>query len=62
MKKILREEEYNQSRDSVDNALAKWKALGYLDEESARILGLPAGLHTTDYDYKKAQQYKIYNN
>ena len=56
-----REEEYNQSRDSVDNALAKWKALGYLDEESARILGLPAGLHTTDYDYKKAQQYKIYS-
>ena len=56
-----REEEYNQSRDSVDKALAKWKALGYLDEESARILGLPAGLHTTDYDYKKAQQYKIYS-
>ena len=56
-----REEEYNQSRDSVDKALAKWKVLGYLDEESARILGLPAGLHTTDYDYKKAQQYKIYS-
>ncbi len=56
-----REEEYTKSRDSVDNALAKWKALGYLDEESARILGLPAGLHTTDYDYKKAQQYKIYS-
>ena len=56
-----REEEYNQSRDRVDNALAKWNALGYLDEESARILGLPAGLHTTDYDYKKAQQYKIYS-
>lgn len=56
-----REEEYNQSQNSVDNALAKWTALGYLDEESARILGLPAGLHTTDYDYKKAQQYKIYN-
>ncbi len=56
-----REEEYKKSRDSVDNALAKWKALGYLDEESARILGLPAGLHTTDYDYKKAQQYKIYS-
>lgn len=56
-----REEEYNESRDSVDNALAKWKALGYLDEESARILGLPAGLHTTDYEYKKAQQYKIYS-
>lgn len=56
-----REEEYKQSQNSVDNALAKWTALGYLDEESARILGLPAGLHTTDYDYKKAQQYKIYN-
>ncbi len=56
-----REEEYNQSQNSVNNALAKWKALGYLDEESARILGLPTGLHTTDYDYKRAQQYKIYN-
>jgi len=56
-----REEEYDREKDSTDMALAKWKAMGYLDAESAAILGLPAGLHTTDYDYKRAQQYKIYN-
>ena len=52
------EEEKRQS--NIKLALDKWKALGYLDEESAKILGLPSGLHTSDYDYKKAQQYKIY--
>ncbi len=55
------EDEYNRNQDMIDTALTKWKNLGYLDEESAKILGLPAGLHTTDYDYKKAQQYKIYS-
>lgn len=57
-----KEDEYEEKQDSINAALKKWQSLGYLDEESARILGLPAGLHTTDYDYKKAQQYKIYNN
>ena len=52
---------YKRAADSVDEALAKWEKLGYLDEESAKILGLPAGLHTSDYDYKKAQQYKLYS-
>lgn len=56
-----REEEYKRDADRTENALAKWKAMGYLDEESAEILGLPAGLHTSDYDYKQAQQYKLYN-
>ena len=56
-----KETDYKEYMDDVDIALSKWKSLGYLDEESAKILGLPAGLHTTDYDYKKAQQYKIYN-
>ncbi len=44
-----------------EEALNKWKILGYLDEESARILNLPAGLKTSDYQYKLAQEYKIYN-
>lgn len=55
------ENETESYRDRVDTALEKWKQLGYLDSESAKILGLPEGLHTSDYDYKKAQQYKIYN-
>ncbi len=56
-----REMDYKEYQDDVDMALSKWKSLGYLDEESAEILGLPAGLHTIDYDYKKAQQYKLYS-
>ena len=51
------EEEQNR----IDNALKKWESMGYLDSESAAILGLPEGLHTSDYDYKKAQQYRLYN-
>lgn len=47
--------------NSIKWAIEKWQTLGYLDEESARILGLPEGLHASDFDYKKAQQYKIYN-
>lgn len=55
------ENKYESEQDKIEKALSKWKSMGYLDEESAEILGLPAGLHTTDYDYKKAQQYKMYN-
>lgn len=50
-----------KERDAISDALERWENLGYLDEESAKVLGLPAGTHTSDYDYKKAQQYKIYN-
>ena len=57
----LLQDEYNRKQDRIDTALQKWKYLGYLDPESAEILGLPAGLHLYDYDYKAAQQYKIYN-
>ncbi|MBE7033679.1 MAG: hypothetical protein E7406_05575 [Ruminococcaceae bacterium] len=56
-----RETDYKEDQDAIDIALRKWESLGYLDEESAKVLGLPAGLHTTDYDYKKAQQYKLYS-
>ena len=61
-KKLLDEKEFEHRReqDDIAEALSKWKSMGYLDEESAEILGLPEGLHTTDYDYKKAQQYKLY--
>lgn len=62
-KKLLdeKEEEYKREQDEIAEALSKWKNMGFLDDESAEILGLPAGLHTTDYDYKKAQQYKLYS-
>lgn len=55
------ENQYESQQDRIETALSKWKSMGYLDAESAQILGLPEGLHTTDYDYKKAQQYKIYS-
>ena len=57
----VKEWEHKVTQDKINEAIDKWKALGYLDEESARILNLPVGLHTTDYDYKQAQKYKIYN-
>ena len=63
LKQLYDEAEENSRRaqqQEYENALKKWQALGYLDVESAEILGLPAGLHTSDYDYKKAQQYKLY--
>lgn len=56
-----KEYEYRREQDAISEALSKWKSMGYLDDESAEILGLPEGLHTTDYDYKKAQQYKLYS-
>ncbi len=52
---------YEAEKSKRDEALKKWNALGYLDEESARVLNLPAGLKTSDYEYKQAQKYKIYN-
>lgn len=55
------ENEQEKSQNDIENALKKWDELGYLDRESARILGLPEGLHTSDYDYKRAQEYKLYN-
>ncbi len=56
------DEAYDREQSAVENALKKWAQLGYLDSESARILGLDEGLSTSDYDYKKAQKYKIYNS
>ncbi len=55
------EEMRKEEQDKIDNALLKWKQSGILDKEGAEILGLPEGLHTSDYDYKKAQQYKLYS-
>ena len=54
------ENEEKRKQDKIETALSKWEKMGYLDSESAEILGLSEGLHTTDYDYKTAQQYKLY--
>lgn len=48
----------DEDREKVNNALKKWEQLGYLDSESAKILGLPEGLRTGDYDYKMKNLYK----
>ena len=75
MEKLLKDEEENlrkldfqreenalkEEQQKIDNALNKWKLQGYLDSDSAKILGLPAGLHTSDYDYKRAQEYSLYH-
>ncbi len=68
IRKLEEESEQNEKELQAESeerlreeALNKWKILGYLDEESAKILNLPAGLKTSDYRYKLAQEYKIYN-
>lgn len=43
-----RERIYKENRDEVNQALQKWKILGYLDEESAKILNLPPYLSVMD--------------
>ena len=55
------ENKSNVTQQQIENALKKWDMLGYLDEESAAILGLPKGTHSSDYDYKTAQKWRIYN-
>lgn len=57
----LAEKAEEEENNKIKWAIEKWQTLGYLDEESAAILGLPKGLTTSDYEYKKAQKYKIYN-
>lgn len=54
------ENEQKEKQNSVSNAIKTWNALGYLDPVSAAILGLQAGLPTSDYNYKKAQTAKAY--
>lgn len=44
------QENYENEQDKIETALKKWEKMGYLDEESARVLGLPAGTHTVEYD------------
>ncbi|MGI6498141.1 MAG: hypothetical protein ACOX0U_04885 [Oscillospiraceae bacterium] len=43
------------NRIAFDNAMAKWKTLGYLDGESAKVLGLPKGTRTSDQIYQTAR-------
>ncbi len=49
------QQDYENEQEKIETALKKWEKLGYLDEESARILGLPAGLHTVEYNYKMSR-------
>ncbi len=57
----LAEKAEKEEENRIKWAVEKWQTLGYLDKESAEILRLPEGLTTSDYEYKKAQKYKIYN-
>jgi len=38
-----------KAQDDIENAIKRWKTLGYLDEESAEILNLPAGTKIMGY-------------
>ena len=49
------QQDYEKEYKKIEEALKKWQQLGYLDSESAKILGLPSGLHTVDYDYKRSR-------
>lgn len=46
--------QYQQDADSFNRAMDRWQVLGYLDEEGARALGIPAGTQTSDYRFKLA--------
>ena len=55
LRKMLQDEEeaekeleYKINRDKINEALDKWKIMGYLDKESAQILNLPAYLRVSD--------------
>ena len=56
------EQQQKENQNKIDNALKKWDTLGYLDPESAAILGLPAGLNSSDYLYRRAQIQKLGRN
>lgn len=46
---------YQTDTDNYNRAMAKWQLTGTLDAESAKVLGLPAGTRTSDYEYRMAQ-------
>ena len=46
---------YQKDSDAYNRAMQKWQMTGVLDQESAAVLGLPAGTKTTDYQYQLAQ-------
>ena len=54
-----KEMQYDSEQDLYELALQKWETLGYLDPESAKILGLPAGTKSADYLHKQAQIRKL---
>lgn len=43
------------NQKAFDNAMAKWKTLGYLDAASAKVLGLPKGTRTSAQIYQTAR-------
>lgn len=47
--KYEQEAQREKAQTEIENALKRWKTLGYLDAESARILGLPEGLKVMGY-------------
>ena len=58
--------EYERQQDSLDrawqedqaafqNAMTRWTVLGVADAEVARVLGIPVGTRTTDWQYQQAQ-------
>lgn len=49
---------YQKDGDAYTRALQKWQVTGVLDEAGAKVLGIPAGTKTTDYQYQLAQMAK----
>ncbi len=46
---------YQENADAYERALMMWQMLGYVDEGSARVLGVPAGTKSSDELYRMAQ-------
>ena len=50
---------YQKDGNAYTRALQKWQLTGVLDEAGAKVLGIPAGTKTTDYQYQLAQMAKM---
>lgn len=49
---------YQKDSDAYDRALQRWQVTGTVDAEGAKVLGVPAGTTTSDYQYQLAQMAK----
>lgn len=52
---------YRQDADAYERAMERWELMGVADATVAKVLGVPQGTQTTDWQYKQAQIFSAYN-